>query len=84
VREAHRALSSGDGSDERITTCATTLIRVINSRALLHALVGLEMVRPFALAKRYERFAWLLQIHPSALLARYSVRVEGKEGITAG
>ncbi|RYE97792.1 MAG: hypothetical protein EOO41_03105, partial [Methanobacteriota archaeon] len=62
VVDAALALETGNHMDERITTCATTLIRLMNARAIVHHAVAAEMLRPAALARRFDAYSWLLQL----------------------
>jgi hypothetical protein len=73
IQDAAAALTSGQHNDERITTCATTLVRLMNAKAVIHHLVAAEMLRPAALAQRLDKFAWLAKESPASVLASYSV-----------
>lgn len=74
LQQAASSLESGAHADEAITTCASTLIRLVRARAIMSHLVPAEMARPAALAARFAAFAWVARLTPADVMASVSVR----------
>lgn len=68
LQQAASSLESGAHADEAITTCASTLIRLVRARAIMSHLVPAEMARPAALAARFAAFAWVARLTPADVL----------------